>query len=39
GRMIEEWRSDYNRERPHSSLGYLAPETIRQQLELSLSVV
>ena len=23
---IEQWRSEYNRERPHSSLGYLTPE-------------
>ncbi len=23
---IEKWRIEYNRERPHSSLGYLAPE-------------
>jgi putative transposase len=38
-RMIEEWRKDYNLARPHSSLGYLAPETFRQQQELSLSVV
>ena len=38
-RIIEEWRQDYNLARPHSSLGYLAPETFRQQHELSLSVV
>ena len=25
-RKIELWRLQYNRERPHSSLGYLAPE-------------
>jgi putative transposase len=25
-RVIEEWRIDYNSERPHSSLGYLTPE-------------
>ena len=25
-RKIEQWRLQYNRERPHSSLGYLAPE-------------
>lgn len=38
-RMIEEWRKDYNLARPHSSLGYLPPETFRQKQELSLSVV
>ena len=38
-RMIEEWRQDYNLARPHSSLGYMAPETFRQYHELSLSVV
>jgi putative transposase len=38
-RMIEEWRIDYNLARPHSSLNYLAPETFRQNQELSLSVV
>jgi putative transposase len=38
-KMIEEWRKDYNLARPHSSLGYLAPETFRQRQELSLSVV
>jgi putative transposase len=26
GETIEEWRLDYNRVRPHSSLGYLTPE-------------
>jgi putative transposase len=25
-RKIERWRNEYNRQRPHSSLGYLAPE-------------
>jgi putative transposase len=38
-RMIEAWRQDYNLARPHSSLGYLTPETFRQKLELSLFVV
>lgn len=38
-RMIEEWRKDYNLVRPHSSLGYLTPDTFRQMQKLSLSVV
>jgi putative transposase len=38
-RLIEEWRQDYNLARPHSSLGYLAPDTFRQKHELALSVV
>ena len=25
-RKIEQWRNEYNRARPHSSLGYVAPE-------------
>ena len=28
-RTIEEWRIDYNRHRPHSSLGDLSPEEFR----------
>lgn len=28
-RTIESWRIDYNRVRPHSSLGYLTPEEFR----------
>lgn len=28
-RIVEEWRIDYNRERPHSSLGNLTPEEFR----------
>jgi putative transposase len=31
--IIESWRQHYNRERPHSSLGYLTPLEYRQQLE------
>jgi putative transposase len=30
--IIEEWRIDYNRERPHSSLGYRTPEEVHDQL-------
>ena len=37
--IVGSWRPDYNRVRPHSSLGYLAPEQFRKQLELSSSVV
>ena len=25
-RIVEAWRLDYNRARPHSSLGYLTPD-------------
>lgn len=25
-RLVEAWRVDYNRARPHSSLGYLTPD-------------
>jgi putative transposase len=31
-RTIEAWRLDYNRERPHSSLGYQTPEEVHDQL-------
>ena len=34
-RKIEDWRQDYNQQRPHSSLNYLPPaEFARQQLEM-----
>ena len=34
-RKIETWRQDYNQQRPHSSLDYLAPaEFARKQLEM-----
>ena len=29
--MIQEWRIDYNTERPHKSLGYLSPLTYAEQ--------
>jgi putative transposase len=32
-RIIEAWRIDYNRTRPHSALGYQAPETYRLAFE------
>lgn len=31
-RTIEDWRIDYNQERPHSSLGYRTPEEVHHQL-------
>lgn len=31
-RTIEAWRMDYNRERPHSSLGYQTPKEVHDQL-------
>jgi len=32
-RKIAAWRKDYNEERPHSSLGYLAPQQFAQAAE------
>ena len=29
--LSEEWRIDYNTERPHKSLGYLSPNTYAEQ--------
>ncbi len=29
--IIDNWRTHYNEERPHSSLGYLPPKTFEQQ--------
>jgi putative transposase len=31
-RVVETWRLDYNRARPHSSLGYLTPNEFAQQV-------
>lgn len=30
---VEGWRQDYNRTRPHSALGYRAPEAFRREFE------
>jgi transposase InsO family protein len=29
--VLEEWRRAYNEQRPHSSLGYVAPAVFAQQ--------
>jgi len=34
---IEEWRMDYNQERPHSSLGDLSPEEFMRQKEQKMT--
>ena len=36
-RKIEQWRIQYNRERPHSSLGYLTPEEFAAAAEQTRS--
>jgi hypothetical protein len=36
-RKIEQWRVQYNRERPHSSLGYLTPEEFAAAAEQTRS--
>ena len=36
--MIEDWRTDYNRDRPHSSLGYLTPLQFKRDLHWNLSL-
>ena len=35
--MIEDWRTDYNRDRPHSSLGYLTLMEFKRGLDRNLS--
>lgn len=34
--IIEDWRLDYNRDRPHSSLGYLTPAEFAQTANIAL---
>ena len=35
---IEDWRAGYNRDRPHSSLGYLTPLEFKQNMDRNLSL-
>ena len=34
-KVIEEWRIDYNKERPHSSLGNMTPEEFARKTEIA----
>jgi len=34
-RIVETWRQDYNRERPHSALDYRTPEEFRRAFEVT----
>ena len=36
-RVIEQWRVDYNEQRPHSSLGFLTPREFAQEKKKKLS--
>lgn len=36
--LLEEWRNDYNKVRPHSSLKYQTPEEFKNRLLLTLTV-
>ena len=36
--MIGDWRTDYNRDRPHSSLGYLTPLEFKRNKDRNLSL-
>jgi putative transposase len=36
--VIEDWRQDYNRHRPHSSLGMLAPGHVRRAVDSARAV-
>jgi Integrase core domain len=37
-RKIEQWRIEYNQERPHSSLGYLTPEEFAAKNQMSSAI-
>jgi putative transposase len=37
-RKIEQWRIEYNQERPHSSLGYLTPEEFAAKDQMSSAI-
>ena len=36
--MIEDWRTDYNRDRPHRLLGHLTPTAFKQDANRNLSL-
>jgi putative transposase len=38
-RVVDAWRLDYNRARPHSSLGYLTPDEFAQSVRETTSTV
>jgi putative transposase len=36
--ILEQWRQEYNHQRPHSSLGYSSPTAFAEQARLSLQL-
>ncbi len=36
--IIEQWRQEYNHQRPHSSIGYLPPAAFAEKSKLSLQL-
>jgi putative transposase len=38
-RIVETWRQDYNRERPHSALGYRTPAEFAQGTIMAAAVL